>query len=99
MKPETPQACPCMHIDDWLELDTLRKSKLKLFLRVAIDFSLGIGLGCLFALLIIVLAMHRVQALQAEGTRASGEVSASCASSQPLPDGNHGENVSTGSGL
>lgn len=36
---------------------------------------------------------------KAEGTRASGEVSANGASSQPLPDGNHGENVSTGSGL
>ena len=39
------------------------------------------------------------QALRLEGTRFSGEVSSSCASSQPLPDGNHGENVSTGSGL
>lgn len=38
------------------------------------------------------------QALRLEGARASGEVSSSCASSQPLPDGNHGENVSTGSG-
>lgn len=37
-------------------------------------------------------------ALRLEGARASGEVSGSCASSQPLPDGNHGENVSTGSG-
>lgn len=35
-------------------------------------------------------------ALQAEGARASGEVSASCASLPTLPDGNHGENVLPG---
>lgn len=46
----------------------------------------------------IAMTLAEIEALQAEGTRASGEVSVSCASSQPLPDGNHGENVSTGSG-
>lgn len=49
--------------------------------------------------LFVFLLDHYAGALQVEGTRASGEVSASGASSQPLPDGNHGENVSTGSGL
>lgn len=44
------------------------------------------------------MTLVEIEALQVEGARASGEVSASGASSQPLPDGNHGENVSTGSG-
>lgn len=46
----------------------------------------------------IAMTLAEIEALQAEGARASGEVSASGASLQPLPDGNHGENVSTGSG-
>ncbi len=38
-------------------------------------------------------------ALLVGGTRVSGEVSASGASLQPLPDGNHGENVLQGASL
>lgn len=38
-------------------------------------------------------------ALAAKGTRVSGDGFAACASSQPLPDGNHGENVLQGASL
>lgn len=38
-------------------------------------------------------------ALAAKGARASGNGFAACASSQPLPGGNHGENVLQGASL
>lgn len=45
------------------------------------------------------LTLAEIEAQSAEGARASGKASARSAGLQALPDGNHGENVSTGSGL
>lgn len=56
----------------------------------------GITFLVLLPLALIHFIFYGYPALQAEGARASGEVSASCASLPTLPDGNHGENVLPG---
>ena len=64
---------------------------------VAIRYGFAAMYGFLSGLaLFVFLLAHYGYALQAEGARASGEVSASCASLPTLPDGNHGENVLPG---
>ncbi len=77
----------------------MKASSRTLISAVLLRAGCGAMAGFLFGLAFFAFLLHHYSyALRVEGTRASGEVSASCASSQPLPDGNHGENVSTGSG-
>ena len=77
----------------------MKASSRTLISAVLLRAGCGAMAGFLFGLAFFAFLLHQYgYALRVEGTRASGEVSASCASSQPLPDGNHGENVSTGSG-
>lgn len=77
----------------------MKASSRTLISAVLLRAGCGAMAGFLFGLAFFAFLLHQYgYALRVEGTRASGEVSASCASSQPLPHGNHGENVSTGSG-
>lgn len=77
----------------------MKASSRTLISAVLLRAGCGAMAGFLFGLAFFAFLLHQYgYALRVEGTRASGEVSASCAISQPLPDGNHGENVSTGSG-
>lgn len=91
--------CPCMSIDDWLELEQLRKSNFKLFITGMIEAGLGTFYGVVVGLALVAFVWLPELAQSAEGARASGKASARSACLQALPDGNHGENVSTGSGL
>lgn len=91
--------CPCMSIDDWLELEQLRKSNFKLFITGVIEAGLGTFYGVVVGLALVSFVWLPELAQSAEGARASGKASARSACLQALPDGNHGENVSTGSGL
>lgn len=59
---------------------------------------LVIGVCLLFSIFAFLMAYVEGNAPAAKGARVSGNGFAAGASSQPLPDGNHGENVSTGSG-
>lgn len=77
----------------------MKASTRRLILAASIRFGCAAMAGFLSGLALFVFLLdHYSYALRLEGARASGEVSSSCASLQPLPDGNHGENVSTGSG-
>ena len=77
----------------------MKASSRTLISEIFLRLGFGAMAGFLSGLALFVFLLHHYSyALRVEGTRASGEVSASCAISQPLPDGNHGENVSTGSG-
>lgn len=91
--------CPCMSIDDWLELEQLRKSNFKWFITGLIQVGMGTLYGVVLGLALITCVLRTELAQSAEGARASGKASARSAGLQALPDGNHGENVSTGSGL
>lgn len=91
--------CPCMSIDDWLELEQLRKSNFKWFITGMIQLGMGTLYGVVVGLALVTYVFLPELAQSAEGARASGKASARSAGLLALPDGNHGENVSTGSGL
>ena len=70
----------------------MKASSRTLISAVLLRAGCGAMAGFLFGLAFFAFLLHQYgYALRVEGTRASGEVSTSGASSQPLPDGNQGE--------
>jgi len=75
----------------------MKASSRTLISEILLRLGFASAAGFLSGLALFVFLLdHYTTALQVEGTRASGEVSTSGASLQPLPDGNHGENVLQG---